>query len=98
MSVQEQLELMNVVQRDGHHQRVDFFRVVNGKSQVEEKNKLPVPAGRHLLGVVHFTIHGDPRKWSAKVWTMDRELAFVGFSDSIREVCDNAEIEIVDAP
>jgi hypothetical protein len=97
-SLRRQLELCNVVQRDGHHQRVDFFRVVNGKPHMEEQNKLPVAAGQHLLGAVRFRIPGDSRRWNAKVWAMDRELAFVGFSDSIRDVRDTADFEIEDAP
>ena len=90
-----QIRSLTLVQRDGHCQRLDVYRIEKGHVDKQDSQPLPIPNGEVKIASIQFRVPGSDKVWSVNFWAVDRRFTLMSFNDSYRPIRNESEVEIV---
>jgi hypothetical protein len=89
------MQRYNLFQRDGNHQRLDFYSKELCKVVFPEALRLPLPPQELRLMTASFKVRRQERERHVVYWSVNRRFSLMAFDDSYRAIRDETDIEIV---
>ena len=93
--IRKQVQSYNLFQRDGNHQRLDFYSKTLWRTTFPESLRLSVSRSEFRLMTAAFRVRGGGPERHVVFWCVNGRLSLMSFNDSYRSIREETDIEFL---